>query len=63
LQPLRRLFALPSGVIGPCERRPLARLASARAELFLFSVEQMEMSSVSTSVADIGGPSVELLSG
>jgi hypothetical protein len=41
----------------------LTRLASARAGLDLLGVEQMEMSSVSTSVADIGGSSHELASG
>jgi hypothetical protein len=39
----------------------LARLASARAGLDWPSVVQMEMSSVSTMVADIGGSSLELL--
>ena len=35
LQPLRRLRSLPSGVTGPRDSRPLARLASARAVLGL----------------------------
>ena len=41
LQPLRRLRSLPSGVTGPRDSRPLARLASARAGLVVVLVVEM----------------------
>ena len=58
LQPLRRLRSLPSGVTGPRERRPLARLASARAVLVFGPVLVFVIMSVgSASAAVIGGSS------
>ena len=46
LQPFCRLRSFPSGVTGPCDSRPLARLASARAaveceELFVWTSSRL----------------------
>ena len=57
LQPLCRLRSLPSSEVVHWDRLPLDLLATARARLVLLSVVQMETSSGSTSVADIGGSS------